>query len=71
MRTQCRTAGPGRRCTRGGGMTGGWVGSRRGYTGTHPGQSQGPIFNIFQAQGPTYGQMKAFQLIYEVSQIGY
>ena len=36
----------------------------RGYTGYYPASSQDPIFNIFKAKGPTYGQMKA---ILEVS----
>ena len=39
------------------GMVGG---SGRGYTGTPPNQSQGPIFSIFKVRGPTHGQMKAF-----------
>ena len=37
---------------------------RGAIPGTHPDQSQDPIFSIFKAQGPTYGQMKA---ILEVS----
>ena len=29
------------------GMTGSWVGTREGYTGTHPVPSQDTIFSIF------------------------
>ena len=39
----------------------GWVG--RGTTRVPTQPSQDPIFNIFKAKGPTYGQMKAF-LVY-------
>ena len=35
----------------------GWAGE--GYTGYYPALSQGPIFSIFKAGSPTYGQMKA------------
>ena len=35
----------------------GWAG--RGYTGVLPSPSQVPIFSIYLASGPTYGQMKA------------
>ena len=36
----------------------GWVGGGA-IPGTHQTSSQGPIFNIFKAKGPTYGQMRA------------
>ena len=38
---------------------GGW----RGYTGTLPSQSQGPILTIFSLEGPTHGQMKAISQV--------
>ena len=45
----------------GGGVPGyGMAGvGREGYTGYSPSTVPGPIFNIFQAISPTYGQMKA------------
>ena len=42
---------------------GGWVAGRAIPVPTNP-PSQGPIFSIFKAKRPTYGQMKA---ILEVS----
>ena len=36
-----------------------WVGTGRAIPVPSPASSQGPIFNIFKAKGPTHGQMKA------------
>ena len=36
-----------------------WVGGLGGLYRYHPGPSQDPILVIFQATGPTHGQMKA------------
>ena len=49
-----RDRGAGRRCTRGGGIR---VGAGRGYTGYPAGTLRDPIFSIYLASGPTYGQM--------------
>ena len=49
------------------GVVGYRVGGGEGYTGTHPQAIPGPIFSIYLALGPTYGQMK---VILEVSEIG-
>ena len=38
---------------------GSWVAGWEGYTGTQPDHAQDPIYNIFKAQDPTHGQMKA------------
>ena len=36
-----------------------WGRAGRGYTGTPARTLPGPIFSLFKAKGPTYGQMKA------------
>ena len=41
------------------GWWGRWVAGWRAIPGTTHPPSQGPIFSIFRARGPTYGQMKA------------
>ena len=48
---------------------GSWVGTWEGYIGYPPRTIPGPIFSLFPAIRPSYGQMKAISVIYEVSEM--